>query len=212
MRVEEVMTPSPLLCDRAETLVAASRLMGQHDVAALAVTDSNHRLVGMLSVDDLVRWEANRSDSRRWIRNLERTVLVVHVMSHEIVAISSGESISQAARVMQYIGRSVLPVMDSDGLLAGIVSAGDVASVSARSDASLEVEVRDRLRDSPNAAPQGTLNVYVERGTVTLTGMVTSRKRLHALRRKVATVSGVAGLRTERLTAERALAFQEKDG
>ena len=107
MLVGQVMKQRRPLCHRAQPLVDAALLMHSRDVAAIPVTDSNHRLVGMLSVDDLVRWEANTSKSRGWVNDLESTVLVAHVMTHEVITLSSDESITQAARVMRYVGRSV---------------------------------------------------------------------------------------------------------
>ena len=201
MLVEDVMTRNPPLCNRAQPLVAAAQLMQAHDVAAVPVIDAKLRLVGMLSVDDLVRWEASRGSHRGWVRTLERTVLVAHVMTHEVIAVSPSDSITAAARVMRYVARSALPVTDSEGWLVGIVSARDVASASARTDASLELEIRDRMAMCMNAMPRETVNVDVEGGIVTLTAIVTSRRHLNALRRSIAAVPGVAGIRTEMMTS-----------
>jgi CBS domain-containing protein len=176
--------------------------MHAQDVAAVPVIDANLRLVGMLSVDDLVRWEASRGSSRGWIRTLESTVLVAHVMTHEVIPVSPDDSITAAARVMRYVARSALPVTDSNGWLVGIVSARDVASASARTDVSLELEVREGLTTRVNTTQYEPVNIHVEGGTVTLTGVVTSRRRQHALRTRVAAIPGVTGVRTELMVAQ----------
>ena len=199
MFVEDVMTRRPPICYRRQQLVAAARLLNHSDVAGIPVLSSDFRLVGILSVEDLVRWEARRDSSRGWIQTLERQVLVAHVMTHDVIGVSPRESIADAARVMRYESMSVLPVVALDGSLAGVVSAKDIASVSARDDASIRLEIHDRLATHDSSIAPGAINVHVEDGRVTLTGVVNSYRDLQAVRRRVSAVSGVAGIHTEPL-------------
>ena len=197
MLVADVMTRSPPVCSPAQPLAAAARIMASHDVAGVPVVDASRRLVGVLSVDDLVRWEASRGDSRGWIRVLERPVLVSHVMCHEVIAVWAGETIAEAARVMRYVARSVLPVFAVDRSLVGIVSDRDIAAASVRSDTSIQHEIQERINAGGNTAPApGTVNVHVQDGTVTLTGSVHSWRVSSALLSQVAAVVGVSGIRS----------------
>ncbi|MEN8039950.1 MAG: CBS domain-containing protein [Actinomycetota bacterium] len=197
MLVEDLMTRQPPVCRRSQSLVAAVRLMCEHDLAAVPVLDAESKLVGVLSVNDLVRWEARRSRSRRWAKTLQRPVLVAQVMTHETIGVSVGESIADAARVMRYINRSVLPVLDPNGMLVGIVSAADVASASVRTDESIRLDVQKRLTQLRNPAIAALPSVHVESGSVILTGVSGSRRDMEAVRRSVATVTGVVGIHIE---------------
>ncbi len=191
------MTRQPPVCLRGQQLVAATRIMIRADVAGLPVIDSHHRVVGMLSVDDLVRWEANRDESRRWVKTMLRPVLVAHVMTHEVVSVTPAETIAATARVMRFVARSVLPVLHADGTLAGIVSAADIATASARDDTSLQLEIQARLHSLGTSARPGTIKALVRDGTVTLSGAVDSHKDLRTVRRAVASVVGVGGIQPE---------------
>ena len=197
MRVEDIMTRQPPVCLRGQRLVAATRIMISADVSGIPVLDSHHRVVGMLSVDDLVRWEANRDESRRWVKTMLRPVLVAHVMTHEVVSVTPDETIAATARVMRFVARSVLPVLHADGSLAGIVSAADIATASARDDTSLQLEIQARLDSLGTSARPGTINALVRDGTVTLSGAVDSHRDLRTVRRTVASVVGVGGIQPD---------------
>lgn len=205
MLVEKVMTRRPPRCLISQSLVAAARIMYQSRVLGIPVFDVDHRLVGVLSVDDLVEWEARRNNSRGWLRTMDGPTLVAHAMTHDVMAVSPSESIAEVARVMRLVSRSVLPVVDSDGSLVGIVSSTGIASASARSDGSIQRDVRQRLTRVDATIPSGTINVYVEAGVVTLTGAIESRAETRTLRRSVATVAGVIGIRTQMAEPVRAM-------
>ena len=197
MRVEDIMTRQPPVCLRGQRLVAATRIMTSADVAGLPVIDSHHRVVGMLSVDDLVRWEANRDESRRWVKTMLRQVLVAHVMTHEVISVAPAESIAATARVMRFVARSVLPVLHADGSLAGIVSAADIATAAARDDTEVQLDVQARLHSLGTIDRPGAIYAHVRDGTVTLSGVVASHRDLRSIRRAVASVVGVAGIQSE---------------
>lgn len=199
MLVEDLMTRQPPVCYRGQPAIAAVRLMLDHDLDGVPVVDRHSNLVGLLSADDLMRWEAQRNTSRRWTRTLERPVLVAHVMNHEAIAVSTTESVPDAARVMQYIARSVIPVLDTDGALAGLISSKDIAAASIRSDDSIRREVQTRLRLVDSTTIAAATDVRVEDGIVTVTRVGGSRRDQQAALRAIATVVGISGIRAEPL-------------
>ncbi|MEN8237937.1 MAG: CBS domain-containing protein [Actinomycetota bacterium] len=197
MLVEDVMTTQVPACFRAQPLVAAALVMRHHDVTAIPVIDADSRLVGSLSVDDLVRWQARRNVSQRWTRILEKPVLVAHVMTHEVITVSPGESVADAARVMQYVRRSALPVVNAEGFLVGMVSKKDVASALTRTDDSMQLEIHEQLAQRIGTTPIDAVEVRVESGSVTVSGTVSTEREAQVVRRTVANVTGVVGIHTE---------------
>lgn len=197
MLVEDVMTRQPPVSYRGDPVIAAVRLMVAYDLRGIPVVDKGSKLVGVLSADDLMRWEAQRGTSRWWTRRLERPVLVAHVMDHESIATSPSESISEAARVMRFAGRSVLPVLDPGRTLVGMVAANDIAAAYLRSDDSIRREVNNQLRLQSNASFEATTDLHVEDGTVTVSGVRGSHRDQRTVLRAIATVTGVSGIRTD---------------
>jgi CBS domain-containing protein len=54
IRIADVMTPSPVTCCADENLRDALRLMAEHQIHRLPVTDADGGLVGIVSLTDLV--------------------------------------------------------------------------------------------------------------------------------------------------------------
>ena len=79
-------------------------------------------------VDD--KWKlVDALDLRRFIlAKPEETV--DHIMDYTVTSIAAAQDREEAVRVMQRYGLSVLPVVDSDGVLLGIVTADDVLDVA----------------------------------------------------------------------------------
>jgi predicted transcriptional regulator len=201
MFVEDVMTRRPPLCFRGQQLVTAARVIHQSGLVGVPVLDLRFQLVGVLSLEDLVRWEARRSESRRWLRAIEQPALVAHAMTHEIVSVSMRESVSDAARVMRFVERSTLPVLDDDGSLAGMISAREIAAAVGRSDTTIRADVVDLLSQRSSTSAPGSINVHVEDGRVTLTGAIGSPRGLTRLQRSIAAIAGVIGIETEMVAA-----------
>jgi len=203
MRVEDVMDRQPPLCFRGQDLIEAARTIHDLDAPGAPVFDLGFRLVGVLSLDDLVKWEARRSSARSWLRTMEERSLVAHVMTHDIVGVSAHESISDAARIMRYVARSLLPVLNEDGSLAGTISHRDIAGAVARSDMSIRDEVRHVTMNGATATGSAPLDVRVEAGTVTLTGVVESRRTLTQLQQDVASITGVTSIDSQDVASVR---------
>ena len=55
LRVDQAMTPEAFCCSDNDTVEVAERIMAEHRVRRLPVLDNDRHLVGILSIDDLVR-------------------------------------------------------------------------------------------------------------------------------------------------------------
>ena len=104
------------------SLLDAAELLREHGVGALVVSDDGHRIEGIVSERDLVRAiAAHGSDG------LGRQV--AEVMTTQVITCKGDDSIDELMAAMTEHRVRHVPVVDGDGLLAGIVSIGDVVKV-----------------------------------------------------------------------------------
>ncbi|MCI4350447.1 MAG: CBS domain-containing protein [Thermoplasmata archaeon] len=142
-RVSEIMT-QPVIRVRPDVRLAeAARLMREHHISGLPVTDSDDRLVGIISEIDILRTlhKAAGIASPRGIlglvleaspatgpglldvcrRRLENG-LVAESMTERVTTIDPETSLGEAARLIQLNGVNRLPVIDVERRVVGIVT------------------------------------------------------------------------------------------
>jgi CBS-domain-containing membrane protein len=93
-------------------------------------------------------------------------------MTAPAITVGPGVTIPAAARLMSAHHVRMLPIVDEDGVLAGIVSRRDLLGVFLRPDEEIAADVRrvlDEVLPADPADPAGT-DVTVRDGIVTLTG------------------------------------------
>ena len=117
-----LMTPDyPVVLETTTTPNALDqlRLLGPHaeDINSVLVMDTERRLVGSLSVTRLALARAN--------------MVVGDIMDREINSVVAATDQEECARVMQRYNLSLLPVVDGEGRLAGVVLAEDLMDVVA---------------------------------------------------------------------------------
>ena len=117
-----LMTPDyPIVLETTTTPNALDqlRLLGPdaEDINSVLVVDTEHRLVGSLSVTRLALARAN--------------MVVGDIMDREINSVVAATDQEECARVMQRYNLSLLPVVDGEGRLAGVVLAEDLMGVVA---------------------------------------------------------------------------------
>ena len=117
-----LMTPDyPVVLETTTTPNALDqlRLLGPdaEDINSVLVVDTEHRLVGSLSVTRLALARAN--------------MVVGDIMDREINSVVAATDQEECARVMQRYNLSLLPVVDGEGRLAGVVLAEDLMDVVA---------------------------------------------------------------------------------
>ena len=117
-----LMTPDyPVVPETTTTPNALDqlRLLGPdaEDINSVLVVDTEHRLVGSLSVTRLALARAN--------------MVVGDIMDREINSVVAATDQEECARVMQRYNLNLLPVVDGEGRLAGVVLAEDLMDVVA---------------------------------------------------------------------------------
>jgi CBS domain-containing protein len=143
--VRDLMHTGLITCKADATLGQVAVLLNQHHVHALAVTDRDGRVLGVISDFDLLAGEWLSSDSE----SLEtmRSLTAADLMSHPVDSIEADMPLSEAARVVIEKDVSRLLVTEN-GKLAGIISLSDfVASLTEQIQARRET-VGDVMSDA----------------------------------------------------------------
>jgi CBS domain-containing protein len=101
------------------TLSAAVASLRDHGVGALVVSDDGQSLDGILSERDVVRSIATHGDD-------SLDLLVGSAMSGNVITCQPADTIDKLMAMMTDRRIRHLPVLESDGSIAGIISIGDV--------------------------------------------------------------------------------------
>jgi CBS domain-containing protein len=104
------------------TLEAAARLLDEHGIGALLVTDENCRLIAVLSERDIVRELALNGAA-----GLHRPV--ARAMTQALVTARPEDRLNDLMVLMTERRVRHIPITDEQGGVAGIISIGDVVKV-----------------------------------------------------------------------------------
>ncbi len=125
--VKDIMTVDVLSIAPDATLPEARRLMSSRKVRRLPVMDAG-KLVGIISLSDVD--EASPSGASTlsiWELNYVLSKLQVkEVMTRDPITVTPQTSVGETARVMAQKKIGGIPVVDSAGALAGIVTESDI--------------------------------------------------------------------------------------
>jgi CBS domain-containing protein len=122
MKIEELMTRSPVSCRPHETLRAVEQKMEGCNCGCLPVTagDGSRRLVGIITDGDI------RMAARVQRRSLE-ALPVEDAMEKDVFACNPGDDLAEALAIMQEARVRRLPVVDESERLLGVISLADLA-------------------------------------------------------------------------------------
>lgn len=137
MKVSEIMTRDVITLFEEDNLERVNQELGVFRFRHLPVIDDG-KVVGILSQQDLLRATfAGSGDGvggggrAREARFLEET-FVRDVMHTDVMTVHPEAPVGEAAKRMLQNGFGVLPVVDADGMLVGILTENDI--VRAASD------------------------------------------------------------------------------
>jgi CBS domain-containing protein len=118
MRVQEVMARDPKTCRANDTLVAAARILWDHDCGCVPVVDDQGRPVGIVTDRDACMAAYTRG------RRLDE--IAVHgAMARTLFTCRADDGLAQAVALMQQKQVRRLPVVDERGRLCGVLSIAD---------------------------------------------------------------------------------------
>lgn len=112
-RSGSVIIENPYFIKPEQSVREAVNYMKEKEVSGLLVTDSNSKLVGILTRRDIMF----ESDS---------TKLVKDVMTSDVVAAKLGISVSEAKKTLQENRIEKLPLVDEKGLVKGLITSKDI--------------------------------------------------------------------------------------
>ena len=132
MLVGRRMTPDPKTISPDVSVAEATERMQRERVRRYPVIDRDGRLVGIVSLDDLLRATPSGVTSLNvWeITYLLSQVKVKDVMSRDVVTVTEDTPLEEAAKIMLSRKIGGLPVMRGDRLV-GIITESDVFKIFA---------------------------------------------------------------------------------
>lgn len=201
-RVEDVMTRNVATVEETAGYKDIIAVMRRRRVSAVPVVDADKHLVGVVSEADLLLKEIGEdalggyliSTGRRGERAKATGVSAAELMSTPVVTIGPDDTVANAARLMHDERVKRLPVVDSSGRLAGIISRIDVLSVFTRPDDQIREAVRTVVEKDFGLDP-GAFEVTVRSGIVTVAGHAGSRSVPAELSEALRHLEGVVAVR-----------------
>lgn len=119
MNISDIMTEHVISISEDEPIVAAARLMKQHNIGSLPVKDGKNRLKGIVTDRDIVlRCVAGNVNPQE--------LRIGEIMSRNLITASPFEDTEKVAERMGNSQVRRVPVSDN-GILVGIVALGDIA-------------------------------------------------------------------------------------
>ncbi|HPH98433.1 MAG TPA: CBS domain-containing protein [Anaerolineaceae bacterium] len=126
--VTNYMTDDVVIVDPDTSLLEAHRLMGIKRIRSLPVINENGDLVGIVTRTDLMSSDPSRLESQN-NQQLSLKILtqsVEKVMSKSLITIKSNAPLTEAARLMLENKIHVLPVVDEEKKLKGVITESDL--------------------------------------------------------------------------------------
>lgn len=134
MRVRDLMTPQPQTIRSDKTLRVVQSMLEWGQFRHVPVVDEVGRLVGVVSLTDVLRASASEFDvdAPRAERELRLArVSVRQAMNEPAVAVDPETLVGDAARCMQHYRINCLPVVENERVV-GIVTAFDLLGAVSR--------------------------------------------------------------------------------
>ena len=126
MTVSKNMTINPVTTTPDMGVFEAFELMKNEGVQRLPVLDNDGNLVGIISEKNITSAAADRKVSIVEFALLLSKIKVGDVMTKEVITVSVDDPVELAARKMSDNDISILPVVDHEGKLVGVVSRSDL--------------------------------------------------------------------------------------
>jgi CBS domain-containing protein len=119
MKVKEIMTGNPRVCDLNESLAEAAKTMWDADCGVLPVLKDGREVVGLITDRDICMAMAMRDSN-------PAAVSAEEVLTGDIYSVAPEDEIHKALQVMQEHQVRRLPVISPEGELEGMLSMNDV--------------------------------------------------------------------------------------
>jgi CBS-domain-containing membrane protein len=122
----DLMTRDPVSVSRDIRLIDAVAVMVEHRIRHLPVVDGTTAVIGMLSDRDILAAIREPADDAETPMVSPADYRVCDVMMHPAITASSEQVLRELARLCVEDELGVVPIVDGNGMLVGIVSCVDV--------------------------------------------------------------------------------------
>ncbi|MCU7821406.1 CBS domain-containing protein [Kitasatospora sp. DSM 101779] len=212
--VESVMTRDVVRVAPETGFREIVALLAEFDITAVPVVDAEDRPVGIVSEADLLRTLAAQEDDpatsptpdgaphggpNGGLNPGRAAVTAAELMTGSVLSTTPGASVVAAARLMTAHGVKRLPVVDTDGRLAGLVSRGDLLRVFLREDRLIHREIVEEVLGKVDGVSPALVGVEVVQGRVVLSGTIETLGLAPHVVRLCRSVDGVVSV-TDRTT------------
>jgi CBS domain-containing protein len=212
--VQDVMTRGVVVAREPTLFHELVALLSREHVAALPVIDNAGHVIGIVSESDLLLKEVEElagpceprelTMRHRQERAKAAGTTAKQLMTAQVATAHPEEPVAEAARRMHIRNVHQLPVVDRAGVLAGIITRGDVLKVFLRTDQEIRFELLDDIIAKLLRLQGHPLEVEVEGGVVTVTGTLPRRSQAVALAELARAVDGMVAVRAR-------LGFEQDD-
>ena len=185
--VADVMTKDPVTIGPATSFKACTNLMRIHELSAVPVVDRECKILGIVSEADLLAKEA------RPARGKANAMRASELMTADLITTTAGSPLATAASLMFQHHVKVLPVIDPQRHVVGVVSRAQVLKVFLRSDESIRKEVVRSLAEAPSIALAES-QIEIRDGVVHTHGLAESDSAAEPIVRRVTAIPGVVGV------------------
>jgi CBS-domain-containing membrane protein len=185
--VADVMSKDPVTVGPSTSFKACVNIMRIHELSAVPVVDRDCRIVGIVSEADLLAKEA------RPVRGKATAMKAAELMTADLVTTTAGSPLSTAASLMFQHHVTVLPVVDPQRHVVGVVSRAQVLKVFLRSDESIRKEVVTSLGDAPSIALAQS-QIEVKDGVLHAYGVADGDSAAELIVQRVMAIPGVVGV------------------
>ena len=177
-RVRDVMTTDIIAVDRITPFKQIAWQLVQHQINGVPVLSLGRHVAGVVTEGDLIAArDKHAGERKRWTgtprygtdRSRYDRLTAEQLMTAPAITIHPDTAIAGAARLMSDHHVKLLPVVDQDGRIVGIVSRRDLLSVFLVADSEIARQVRELIKETAPGEP-GAIKVEVHSGIVTLSG------------------------------------------
>ena len=204
--VKDVMTTRVVSVTKDASFRAMAAALREHRISAFPVLDDDGKVIGVVSEADMLAKEALASEPdgmpgmitgmlRRKEHEKARGTTAGDLMTSPAITVRPDDPLERAARLMYTRKVKRLPVVDTNGRLAGIVSRADLLAVFDRPDDDIRREILDQVIRRDLRTDPAAFTVVVKDGIVTLGGVAETSEFGHEIVQLVRHVLGVVAVR-----------------
>jgi CBS-domain-containing membrane protein len=184
-RVRDIMTTDIVAIDRITPFKQIAWMLVQHQINGVPVLSLGRHVAGVVTEGDLIAARGKHAGQRRrWPgtprfgtdRSRYDRLTGEHLMTAPAITIHPDTAIAGAARLMSDHHIKLLPVVNEDGKIVGVLSRRDLLNVFLVADSEIARQVRELLNEMTPAEP-GAIKVEAHCGIVTLTGQLEADQR-----------------------------------